>query len=74
MEADGRIPALDLLGSLYDQPHALGLPAANVQVAADALVRRADLSLGLFHQRDDFLGALAQQHPLLGQRDTTLTA
>ena len=52
---------LHLPDSLGKRTHALGLGAADVDIAGDVFVRRADLSAGALDQGYDFFRALAQQ-------------
>ena len=57
-----------------NQPHGVGLAASDMDIPADGFFRRAELGFRLFHQRDDLLRPLAEEHAFLRQRNLPFPA
>ena len=73
MKVDPRITRLNLIGTAYDLPHPVGLAGADVDISADRLFRAHNLFFCPVHQLQDLLCPLAQQHPVLGQGDFSVS-
>ena len=74
VEAHAGVIAAHALHLAQKEAYSVRLGAAYEDVAAHRLARRRYLALRLVEQRRDFLGALAQQHPFLGQRNLAAAA
>ena len=74
VEAHAGVIAAHALHLAQKEAYSVRLGAAYEDVAAHRLARRRYLALRLVEQRRDFLGALAQHHPPLGQRNLPAAA
>ena len=61
--------ALQFPGDLGDQPHGVGLAAADANVPGDPLFRLVEFPFCLFHQLHDLAGPFAEQDAVFCQSD-----
>ena len=64
-----RITLLNRVGNSGDLPDPIGLAGADVNIAADRLIRLSQFFFGSAHQIQNFFRPLSQQHAVLGECD-----